>query len=126
MKNSALLVFWVVANPVEEVEFWVDGEAGAPFTDDFSGLEVVNFELVVSWGVVEDLFSGDLGEPVRVDAQDTAVLFAFWEFSFVHDLSSKTVPHDVIPSFGEDEENVVWESVGLDVFGLEWQFDVVL
>jgi hypothetical protein len=126
VENSALLVFWVVAQPVEEVEFWVDGERGAPLTDDATGLEVVDLKLVVGWGVVEDLFGTDLGEPVGVDTQDGGVVFVLWEFSLVHDLTSESVPHDVVPGLGEDEENIVWESVSLNVFSLEWKLDVVL
>lgn len=125
VQNSALLVIRVVANPVEEVEFRVDGEAGAPLTDDLGGLEVVDLQFVVGWGVVEDLLGGDLGEPVGVDAEDAAVLLVLRELSFVHDLSSKSVPHDVVPGFGEDEQDVVRQGVGLDVLGLEWQFDAV-
>lgn len=126
VKHSALLVLRVVADPVEEVELRVDGEGGGPLGDDLAGLEVEDLQLVVSRGVVEDLLGGDLGEPVGVDAQDTGVLLAFRELAFVQDLSSEPVPHDVVPSFGEDQQDIVRESVGLDVFGLEWQFDVVL
>ena len=54
------------------------------------------------------------------------MLLVLWELTLVHDLSSESVPHDVVPGFGEDKENIVWESVGLDVLGLEWQLDFVL
>lgn len=42
VKDSAFLVLWVVAHPVEEIEFWVNFEGGAPLSNNLSGLEVVD------------------------------------------------------------------------------------
>ena len=49
VENSALLLLWVVAQPVEEVELRVDGEGASPLRHNLAGLEVVDLELVVSW-----------------------------------------------------------------------------
>jgi hypothetical protein len=119
VKDSTFLVLWIVAQPIEEVEFWVDGERGRPLTNNRGSLEVVNLKLVVGWRVVQNLLSTDLGEPVWVDTQYGRIVFVFWEFSLVHYLTSESVPHNVVPRLWEDEENVVWESVGLNMFCLE-------
>jgi hypothetical protein len=64
MEDSGLLVLWIVADPVKEVKLWVNGEGSRPSAYDLTELEVVDFELVLSWGVVKDLLCTDLSEPV--------------------------------------------------------------
>ena len=53
------------------------------------------------------------------------MLFRLWEFSLEHDDAAEAVPHYVVPLVVEDQEQVVAQCVGLDVFGVEWELEGV-